>query len=128
MGVLVNRRPVAEGRDNHYNTAMNMQQAAEEIGISVEAYRSLCSLFLKTTKNNLQSLARAVEEEQRETISEQAHHIKGAASNMEFDKLMEEAEKLNKAAADAPVSELKRHAEKISMLFVEIEAVLGDAQ
>ncbi|MFP4618251.1 MAG: Hpt domain-containing protein [Spirochaetaceae bacterium] len=107
---------------------MNMQQAAEEIGISVEAYRSLCSLFLKTTKNDLQTLYRAVEEEKRETISEQAHHIKGAASNMEFDKLMEEAEKLNKAAADAPVSELKRHAEKINMLFVEIEAVLGDAQ
>ncbi|MFO7850630.1 MAG: Hpt domain-containing protein [Spirochaetia bacterium] len=107
---------------------MNLPLKAEEIGISIEAYKNLCSLFLKTTKNDLQALFRALEAEDREEIAAHAHHIKGAASNMEFKSLMEETEKLNNAAADAPLEELHGYAEQINKLFTEIETELGESE
>jgi HPt (histidine-containing phosphotransfer) domain-containing protein len=107
---------------------MDFQKAAEEIGISVKAYKNLCSLFIKTTKNDLQSLSEAIEAENREEIASLAHHIKGSASNMEFTGLMEEAKTLNEVAEDAALSQIRGHFDTIQKLFNDIEEQFGESE
>ena len=105
---------------------MDFQRHADEIGISVEAYKKLCSTFLETTKKDLSALLHAVEAEKRDEISSLAHHIKGSAANMEFEELSSEAKALQTASSEAPLSELRQRFGSIETMFEEIEAGLGE--
>ncbi len=73
---------------------MNIQTAAEEIGISVDAYKRLCTLFIKNTDKDLSQLHTAIENKSMKTAADTAHHIKGAASNMDFSLLAKLAKDL----------------------------------
>jgi HPt (histidine-containing phosphotransfer) domain-containing protein len=106
--------------------SMDFQAAADEIGISVEAYKRLCSLFLDTTREDLRALASAFDNENREEIGSLAHHIKGAASNMEFEEMMQTAKELQLKAAEAPFSELEELRVRIEHHFSHIETLLGE--
>ena len=108
------------------NYSMDFQAAADEIGISVEAYTRLCSLFLETTKGDLRALASAFDNGNREEIGSLAHHIKGAAANMEFNEMMEEARTLQTKAAEAPFLELEELRTRIEQHFSRIEMLLGE--
>lgn len=105
---------------------MDFEHLAGEIGISVEAYKRLCTTFLRTTKEDISSLSEALKSENREEISSISHHIKGSASNMEFEEISDEAKKLQTSAFDAPLSQLKSHFERICTMFEEIEEELGE--
>ncbi len=110
----------------HSNNSMDFRAAADEIGISVEAYTRLCSLFLETTKGDLRALSSAFDNENRDEIESLAHHIKGAASNMEFDDMREEARELQIQAAEAPFSELENLRVRLEKHFSHIETLLGE--
>ena len=96
---------------------MNFREAAQEIGISTEAYTRLYALFIESTEEDLRSLKSAEERGDREKIASLAHHIKGAASNMEFNTLMEEARRLESSAAEAGEEEISSRIEKINGEF-----------
>ncbi|SRR6056297_200149 len=73
---------------------MDIQSKADEIGISVDAYKRLCSLFINNTDKDLDLLSTAITSNDIQIISDTAHHIKGAASNMEFETMADLAKEL----------------------------------
>lgn len=90
---------------------IDMETAADEIGISLEAYRRLCSLFLETMEKDTAQLREALETEQREEIRSRAHHIKGAAANLEFTVLSLKAEEMQHAAHEKEMKQLRAMAD-----------------
>lgn len=79
---------------------MILKNAAEEIGISVEAYKRLCSLFIENTDKDIVKLKEAFAANRQQEAADIAHHIKGAASNMDFLKMAETAKRLQIEALD----------------------------
>ncbi|MGC9312349.1 MAG: Hpt domain-containing protein [Sediminispirochaetaceae bacterium] len=92
---------------------IDIEAAADEIGISVDAYRRLCSLFLETMEKDTMQLREALETEQREEIRSRAHHIKGAAANLEFTVLSLKAEEMQHAADDGEMEQLRSMADSL---------------
>lgn len=86
---------------------IDMESAADEIGISLDAYRRLCSLFLETMEKDTARLREALVTEQREEIRSRAHHIKGAAANLEFTVLSLKAEEMQHAAHGEEMEQLR---------------------
>jgi HPt (histidine-containing phosphotransfer) domain-containing protein len=107
---------------------INLEFAAEEIGISTAAYKKLCALFLLTVDDDMKTLHVAENSVNREELKHKAHHIKGAAVNMEFTHLARQAEKIENSALNADYETIQTELhllydeyEKISM---EIEVIL----
>jgi len=102
--------------------------AAEEIGISEESYKKLCSLFLETMKEDTAGLREALSTERRKDIRSLAHHIKGAAANLDFMTLSIKAEELQKAADDEDMELLRLKAdlllEEYKKIQISIEEIL----
>jgi len=101
---------------------IDMKAAADEIGISVEVYRRLCSLFLETMETDTARLREALETERREEISSRAHHIKGAAANLEFTVLSLIAEEMQHAACDKEIEHLRSMADSLFEEYNTIKA------
>jgi len=107
---------------------IDIQAAADEIGISAEAYRRLCQLFLETMETDTARLREALETEQREEIRSRAHHIKGAAANLEFTVLSLKAEEIQHAAYDKELEQLRSMADSLfgeyNLIKAEFEETL----
>ncbi|MCF7949573.1 MAG: Hpt domain-containing protein [Spirochaetia bacterium] len=73
---------------------MNIRSSAAEIGISVEAYKRICTLFIENTDKDLLLLKTDLEENDLTQSAATAHHIKGAAANMDYEDLASLAKKL----------------------------------
>lgn len=101
---------------------IDIEAAADEIGISVEVYRRLCSLFLETMETDTARLREAFETEQREEIRDLAHHIKGAAANLEFTVLSLKAEEMQHAAGDKEIEQLRSMADSLFEEYNTIKA------
>ena len=80
---------------------MDLKNAADEVGISVEAYKRLCRLFIENTDNDIVKLKEACDANRLQEAADIAHHIKGAASNMDFLQLADTAKRLQLKALDS---------------------------
>ncbi|HDQ14061.1 MAG TPA: Hpt domain-containing protein [Sediminispirochaeta sp.] len=93
---------------------MKLDTAAAEIGISLAAYKRLCRLFLDNTDRDIQTLHDALRAGDTGKISETAHHIKGAATNLDLEELADLA------------AEMRAHAEEDHERLEEVLSRLGD--
>ncbi|MFO7729287.1 MAG: Hpt domain-containing protein [Spirochaetia bacterium] len=73
---------------------MNIQSSAAEIGISVEAYKRICALFIENTDKDMLQLKSELDMNDLKKSAATAHHIKGAAANMDYEDLASLAKKL----------------------------------
>lgn len=70
---------------------MEITRLAEELGLAVEDVRSLVLTFLDSTDGDLLLLERAYSQQDAEQVRRIAHHIKGAACNLELTAIAEAA-------------------------------------
>lgn len=109
---------------------MNLKNTAAEIGITVDAYKRLCRLFLDNTDNDIVKLKAAVDQSKLQEAADIAHHIKGAASNMDFNEMADAAKSLQLKSLEqfSDYHELIEHYKKLVAMYedikVEIEAQL----
>jgi HPt (histidine-containing phosphotransfer) domain-containing protein len=105
---------------------MDLHNAADEIGISIEAYKHLCSLFIENTDKDMVKLKAAFDSNRRKEAADLAHHIKGAASNMEFPHMADTAKRLQLQALDtsSDTRSLDDNYEKLAALYATIKAEL----
>ncbi len=107
---------------------IDAESAAEEIGISITAYKRLCVLFLSTVDDDIKKLPEAAESGNREELRSRAHHIKGAAVNLEFTALARQAEYIQNIALKMEIdvirTELRLLYDEYAKLRTEIEVVL----
>src|SRR6056297_3235525 len=103
---------------------MNLKNTAEEIGISVEAYKRLCRLFINNTDTDIVKLKTAFDHGRLQEAADIAHHIKGAASNMDFNEMAHTAKSLQLKTLKHPSDnhELIEHYEKLAAIYQNIKA------
>jgi len=104
---------------------IDFKAAADEIGISPEAYKRLCALFLETMKEDTEKLVQAVSSGSRDEIHGSAHHIKGAAANLDFELLSARAEEIQHGAREQDMSVLKQ---KVDQLLAEYRSVKSEIE
>jgi two-component system sensor histidine kinase TorS len=77
---------------------MDMASWAEELGMEEADARRLVSIFLDTTERDLLLLQEAISARDAEKVRSTAHHIKGAAGNLDLDLIARAALELEEKA------------------------------
>jgi HPt (histidine-containing phosphotransfer) domain-containing protein len=103
---------------------LEIEKIAEDIGISVEAYKKLCRTFLENSKKDLVELKKALEAEDRPAVRALAHHIKGAALNIDLIELSELAKGLEKSAETGPLQDLNAQFRALEQEYKKSETTL----
>jgi len=96
---------------------MNLEQIAEEIGITADSLRSMYRSFLKNTENDLKEIEAASGTGDLKALRSHAHHIKGAANNLELTELGETARKLEYAAKNEEGEKIATLRKKLASAF-----------
>ena len=86
---------------------IEISRLAKEIGISEETYKKLIHTFIESTKSDLEQLQIAIKKENTPQIQEYCHHIKGAAINLELEKISEISKKMEKHVKKKMLANLK---------------------
>lgn len=102
---------------------MNIRSTAAEIGISVEAYKRICTLFIENTDKDLLKLKSELEMNDLKQSAATAHHIKGASANMDYVDIAALAKKLQMLLqSGTPASEeLMKQYEQLSQRYQNIK-------
>lgn len=103
---------------------IDVEANANEIGISVDAYKRLCRLFLEATAVDLSRLQAMVEAMQTDELSPMLHHIRGSALNMEFHRLVEQIDRLRDATSLGDHELARSHAAQLNSNFCELRMTL----
>jgi HPt (histidine-containing phosphotransfer) domain-containing protein len=77
---------------------MDIAALADEFGLEEEDVRRLVKTFLDSTEQDLVLLREAFSERDGEKLRATAHHIKGAAGNLELHEIAEAARKIEEKA------------------------------
>jgi HPt (histidine-containing phosphotransfer) domain-containing protein len=95
---------------------MDIRALAEELGLEEADAQRLITTFLESTEQDLIQLAQAYADQDAEQLRQTAHHIKGAAGNLE----------LNVVAAAAQVIEEKSRSGILEDPAVQIKLIRGE--
>lgn len=99
---------------------MNISNLAQSLGIETQDYKSLVELFLQTTSDDLQKLDSAIAERDLSLVSQTAHHIKGAAVNLELQEIAADARKAEQCAKQSDFNGVSQAGSNIR---AELEAI-----
>ena len=83
---------------------ISISNLAQSLGLEIQDYRSLVELVLQTTADDLQKLDSAITERDTSLVSQTAHHIKGAAVNLELQAIAADARKVERCAEQSDFS------------------------
>lgn len=90
---------------------MDMKRMAEELGLEAHEVRRLVLTFLESTEQDMLLLGQAFSEGDAEKLRAAAHHIKGAAANLELNEIAEAAkgieDKARSGILEDPAAQLK---------------------
>ena len=77
---------------------MDLEKLADSIGIETETLKSILRRFMDQTPDDIDRLEKEISKEDAEAVRASAHHIKGAALNLELIELSDTAMQLENAA------------------------------
>lgn len=98
----------------------NWETAAAQLGLSEIDFKRMVEIFIRETEADLKKLQQAYDLSDCEETALTAHHIKGAALNMEFDQLAQAAEKLENEARQGKLESAARFKAMIEVDLAEI--------
>jgi HPt (histidine-containing phosphotransfer) domain-containing protein len=88
---------------------MELKEYAENLGLDENDFKELTSLFIETTKSDLEKLKSAIETKDFTKAKEASHSIKGAAGNLGFMDIWEAASESEKASDNQDKNALKQY-------------------
>ncbi len=100
---------------------MELEHAAESIGISVEVYKRLCRTFIDESEKDLLKLESCINRGRTVEVEETAHHIKGAAINLDFSRLSAAALEIESGSGNLSQVELRNLFKNLEMEFNKIK-------
>jgi HPt (histidine-containing phosphotransfer) domain-containing protein len=103
---------------------MNISVMAAELGLEEEDVRRMVRTFLDSTEEDLMRLSRAYSEGDTGKIGTIAHHIRGAASNLELPEIAEAALGIEKNArsglGEDPAGLVERIRSRLGVIRTEL--------
>jgi HPt (histidine-containing phosphotransfer) domain-containing protein len=104
---------------------MDLNAQAARAELDLESYKTLLGTFLEATGPDLAELSRAVDAADSGAAASVAHHIKGAAANLELEEIRAAALAAELAGKAGSVEGIAAHLAVISAQLEEIRAALG---
>ena len=98
----------------------NWSAAAARIGLAEIDFKKMVEIFVRETEADLKKLQQACDLGDSGEIALTAHHIKGAALNMEFDELAQAAKNLENEAGQGKLESAARFRAIIEAELAEI--------
>jgi HPt (histidine-containing phosphotransfer) domain-containing protein len=102
---------------------MDITALAAELGLKEEDVRRLILTFLDSTEQDLVLLGEAFSERDAEKLHATAHHIRGAAGNLELNEIAEEARKIEEKASGGVIEDLS---DSISFINSRLDMIRTD--
>lgn len=103
---------------------MDITTLAEELGLEEEDVRRLVKTFLETTAQDLLLLDQAFSQRDAEKLRASAHHIKGAAGNLELNVIAEAAlaieEKARSGIIEDPAVPIQLIRERLDLIRAQL--------
>jgi two-component system sensor histidine kinase TorS len=99
---------------------MDITSWAEELGMEEADARRLMNIFLQTTERDLLLLQEAISARDADRVRSTAHHIKGAAGNLELQLIARAALELEEKAGSGVFDE---EAPQIPLIRGELESI-----
>jgi len=106
----------------------SLEEVSLQIGISVGALQTIIHEFLSDSDNYIQNFHSALAAADAKLLAQEAHKLKGAASNLRFDAIAELANKIETEAKSGTITDTKNDVEKITQLFDTIKRFFSDGQ
>jgi HPt (histidine-containing phosphotransfer) domain-containing protein len=104
---------------------MDIERLSRELGFDRETTLRLLDSFVKSTEKDLAQLESAVAAGDAAGAGRAAHHIKGAAANLELAEIAEAAKAVEAAARAGGTAGLGGEAARIRSGFAALKAALG---
>ena len=104
---------------------INIKHIASEIGIDTKTLLQLFELFIDQTAVDLQKIRSAIKEKNWDTLKRSAHSIKGAALNLELEKIAGEAKELELKTGEGQTEALLPHITTLENLFAVFKKELS---
>jgi two-component system sensor histidine kinase/response regulator len=105
---------------------MNITSLAEELGLEVEEVHRLVLTFLESTEQDLLMLGQAFSKGDAEKLRDIAHHIKGAAVNLELNEIAEAAkgieDKARSGILEDPAANMTMIQNRLELIRTRISA------
>jgi HPt (histidine-containing phosphotransfer) domain-containing protein len=103
----------------------NWAAAAAQIGLGEKDYKKMVEIFVRETKSDLKKLHQSCLLGDSEETALSAHHIKGAALNMEFDIIVRAAKNLENEARQGKLTSAAQFIGLIETELAEISQSLS---
>jgi HPt (histidine-containing phosphotransfer) domain-containing protein len=104
---------------------MNIERLSRDLGFDLETTRGLLSTFVQATESALAGLERAVAAGDAFGAAGAAHHIRGAAANLELVEVVEAAKTVEATARAGVVAGLDRQIAQIRAALAALQAGLS---
>jgi HPt (histidine-containing phosphotransfer) domain-containing protein len=99
---------------------MNLEERAEDLGLEPDDFLTLLGLFVETTEADLERLDTALQGGDLDEVARIAHHIKGAATNLDLEGPLEAAKQMESEAANNDSENLANLKRRIADSLQEI--------
>ena len=103
---------------------MDITTLAEDLGLEEEDVRRLVLTFLDSTEQDLVQLTQAFSDQDADKLRKTAHHIKGAAVNLELSEIAEAAlvieEKAGCGIAEDPAAHIAHIRNRLDMIRCQL--------
>lgn len=104
---------------------MDLARLSRQLGFDPDTTRSLVSTFVQATEEDLTGLERAVAAGDATGAGRAAHHVKGAAANLELTDIIEAAESVEAAARAGSLAGVRPQLARIRAALAALRAGLA---
>jgi HPt (histidine-containing phosphotransfer) domain-containing protein len=98
---------------------------AEDLGLDLEQADALLRTLLRATREDLEGLRGAVAAQQAGSVASLAHHVKGAAANLEIEELRAAAERLETLGREGQLDGAAAELLRLERALEGLEAALS---
>ena len=108
------------GEDNE----MNVELLAQHIGLKSKDVIQLLSIFVDTSRNDIQAMHKAMADGNTDSISESAHSLKGSASAFGFQEIVHLAHSIEIKAKENALEDMPLKVKKLQELVDKVTNII----
>jgi len=114
-------------KDSRATLDEHAESAAQDLGIPLDTYMDLVSLFTNSKTKTVQDLADAILKDDPETARALAHAIRGSAANLRLDWITDRSERIEERALEGNVRSSAEDVEELRAAVDELQGWLRSA-
>jgi HPt (histidine-containing phosphotransfer) domain-containing protein len=101
----------------------SLEKVAKSLGLKLDIFRNIFKTFISTIDKDLEKLKTSIDNEDFESIIQNAHKIKGASANLKINDVFEISKKIELSAKENSQIDYKSEFNKLSSCVEDLKKV-----